>query len=110
MEIRKREILHYKTENGTDMFTEWFEGLRDGRGQAAILKRLDRVEEGLLGDHQPVGEGVWELRIDVGPGYRVYYGEQGRMIVVLLVGGNKRSQRKDIRKAQGYWMAFRRNQ
>lgn len=88
-------------------FQAWIDDLRDWRGRAQILKRLNRVEEGLYGDRRFVGSGVWELRIDFGPGYRVYYGEQGHEIVLLLMGGDKGTQQKDIRKAQEFWADYR---
>lgn len=110
MEPRKREVLRYHTPGGQIPFQEWLEDLRDISVQLVILKRLDRVEAGLLGDHRYINEGVWELRVDFGPGYRVYYGEQGLNIVLLLVGGDKSSQNKDIRNAIKYWAEFKRRQ
>lgn len=108
MEPRKREVFHYLSANETDVFQDWLDNLKDIRARAAILKRIDRVEEGLLGDHRYVGAGVGELRIDYGPGYRVYYGETGPNIVLLLIGGDKGSQKKDIRKAQAFWADYQR--
>ncbi len=108
MEPRKREVVHYLTVDGRDIFQEWLDGLKDIKGRAAILKRIDRVEEGLFGDRHFVGMGVWELRIDHGPGYRVYYGETGSNIVLLLLGGDKGSQKKDINKAQEFWAEYKR--
>lgn len=90
------------------MFNEWFQGLRDAVGRDAIDRRIDRVEEGNFGDHRYVGEGVWEIRIHVGPGYRVYYGEDGPKIVLLICGGDKATQTKDIRRAQELWAAYQR--
>lgn len=107
MEPRKREIAHYVSA-GHDLFGEWVTGLADLRGRAAIYKRLDRVEEGNFGDYRPVGGGVFELRIHYGPGYRIYYGEDGPRIVLLLCAGEKRTQDKNIRKAQELWMEYRR--
>jgi putative addiction module killer protein len=94
--------------DGKDIFGEWLGGLRDISARAAILKRIDRVEEGNFGDHRSVGGGVWEIRIHEGPGYRVYYGEDGPKIVLLLCGGDKKTQRKDIGKAQRLWADYRR--
>lgn len=107
MQPRKREVLHY-VDNGRDVFAEWIDSLKDITGRAAILKRIDRVEEGNFGDHRSVGEGVSEFRIHYGPGYRVYFGEDGTRIVLLLCGGDKATQRKDIRKAQQLWAEYRR--
>ena len=78
------------------------EGLRDIEGRAKIRIRLDRVRQGNLGDHKHVENGVWELRIDYGPGYRVYYGKDGNRLVLLLIGGDKRTQRRDIETAVTY--------
>lgn len=109
MQPRKREVLHYVAE-GKDVFGEWLDGLMDVSGRVAILKRIDRVEEGNFGDHRWVGGGVWEIRVDYGPGYRVYYGEDGPRIVLLLCGGDKGTQRRDIRKARELWAEYRRVQ
>ena len=105
MQPQKRKVLHYVVE-GKDSFGEWLKGLNDISGRAAILKRIDRVEEGNFGDHRSTGQGVWELRIHYGPGYRIYYGEDGPKIVILLCGGDKGTQKKDIRKAQRLWSGY----
>lgn len=110
MDLRSREVLHYLNLDGRDFFAEWLEELKDIKGRAAILKRIDRVEEGLFGDHRFVGAGVWELRINYGPGYRIYYGEAANSVVLLIMGGDKSSQRKDIQRAHDLWADFRRRQ
>lgn len=97
------EIRHYLTVGGADPFAVWFKALRDRQAQARVQVRLDRLERGLFGDVEPCGEGVWELRIDWGPGYRVYYGRAGSTAVLLLLGGDKRKQQADIKKAKEYW-------
>jgi len=84
----------------TSFFTKWLTKLKDVQGKVAILRRIDRVKEGNFGDHKPVGGEVSELRITVGAGYRVYYTKSGNDIVILLVGGDKSSQIKDIEKAK----------
>lgn len=88
MEIRKTEV-----------FARWVDELRDIRARARVLARIERLGAGNPGDVAPVGEGVSELRIDYGPGYRVYYKKRGRRLIVLLAGGDKSTQSKDIRAA-----------
>ena len=83
----------------TDVFQKWFTALRDRQAIARINTRLRNVSLGNFGDVKPVGEGVSELRIDYGPGYRVYFAQHGRKLVILLAGGDKRSQQRDIEKA-----------
>lgn len=108
MQPQKREVLHCVA-GGRNFFREWLLGLNDTAGLDAINKRLDRVEDGNFGDRRFVGAGVWELRIHYGPGYRVYYGEDGPAVVLLLCGGDKRTQWRDIRRAQDLWDAHRRS-
>jgi putative addiction module killer protein len=96
------EIRRYQTSQGT----EWFESLRDHQARARIQARLFRVEAGNFGDVEPLREGVWELRIDWGPGYRVYYAMAGKTLVLLLCGGDKRKQNADIARAVDYWKNF----
>lgn len=97
------EVRRYTTANGVDLIGRWLEGLRDRQAVARVLTRIDRLERGLFGDCKPCGGGVWELRVDWGPGYRVYYARAGATIVLLLCGGDKTTQRADILKAQGCW-------
>ena len=84
-----------KTEN----FAKWLDGLKDIRARARILVRIERLALGNPGDVKPVGEGISELRIDYGPGYRVYYKKQGQTAIILLAGGDKRTQSKNIKTA-----------
>jgi len=84
----------------TDIFSQWIDGLRDIRARARVLVRIKRLAMGNPGDVRPVGKGVSELRIDYGPGYRVYFTRQGSEIVILLAGGDKSTQNMDIKKAQ----------
>ena len=88
MEVRK-----------TEAYAKWLDGLRDIRARARILARVERLAAGHAGDAQPVGDGVSELRIHYGPGYRVYFKQKGRELLLLLAGGDKRSQAKDIKTA-----------
>lgn len=97
------EVRRYTTASGVDPIGRWLEGLRDRQAVARVLTRVDRLERGLFGDCKPCGGGVWELRVDWGPGYRVYYARSGATIILLLCGGDKTTQRADILKAQGYW-------
>jgi putative addiction module killer protein len=83
----------------TEVFSKWLDGLKEMRARARVLVRIERLAAGNPGDVKPVGEGVSELRIDYGPGYRVYFVRRGQELIILLAGGDKRSQRKDIRMA-----------
>ncbi len=83
----------------TDVFARWFRDLRDRRARARIQVRIDRLQLGLPGDVKPVGEGVSELRVDYGPGYRVYFTRREKQLILLLAGGDKRTQDRDIKKA-----------
>ena len=84
----------------TDVFRSWWTKLKDEGARGVIAARLDRLAYGLLGDVEPVGDGISELRIHLGPGYRVYFQKRGRTIIVLLCGGNKNTQAKDIKTAK----------
>ncbi len=83
----------------TEAYAQWIDGLRDIHARARVLVRIERLAQGNAGDVGPVGEGVSEMRIDYGPGYRVYYAKRGREVVVLLAGGDKRTQATDIKTA-----------
>jgi putative addiction module killer protein len=83
----------------TEIYMDWFESLRDRQAKARIDIRIRRLSMGNLGDAKPVGQGVSELRIDYGPGYRVYFIQQGEIFILLLAGGNKRTQQRDIKTA-----------
>jgi putative addiction module killer protein len=84
----------------TELFARWFAGLRDRRARRRIQTRIDRLEIGNLGDVKPVGEGVSEIRIDYGPGYRIYFVQRGKLLIVLLAGGDKGTQERDIAAAR----------
>ena len=83
----------------TEVFSKWLRDLRDHQARARIQVRIDRLHLGLTGDVRPVGEGISELRIDYGPGYRIYFVQRGRELVILLAGGDKRTQNRDIKTA-----------
>ncbi len=104
-----KDVEIYETPSGREPFTEWMESLRDGLGRSAILARIARARLGNLGDHKSVGLGVVELRVKVGPGYRVYLGLHGQELIILLCGGDKSSQSKDIAMAQEYWSEWRKS-
>jgi putative addiction module killer protein len=90
--------------------TEWLQAIRDKQAQAKLMVRLKRLEAGILGDCEPVGEGVQELREHQGTGHRVYFGRHGQSIVILLCGGSKKSQTTDIKTAKEYWADWKRRQ
>jgi len=102
------EVRHYMTSEGKDVYSEWHRRLRDIRAKIAIDRRVNRMELENFGDHKPCRDGVWELRIDVGPGYRVYYAISGSKIVLLLCGGDKRTQSADISRACEFWHDWQR--
>ena len=107
MDIAPVEILYYQTAADKRPFQEWLDRL-DAALQQIVAVRLARIRRGLFGDAEPVGEGVFELKIDVGPGYRIYYGRAGKVVVILLHAGEKKRQSADIQRAQAYWQDFSR--
>ena len=96
------ELWHYVLSDGRDPVQAWLDRMRDARAYAAVLRRIDRMAAGNFGDHAFCRDGVSELRIDLGPGYRVYDAVQDRMTVLVLCGGDKRTQQADIARAVGY--------
>lgn len=96
----KEYITLVYTLKETDEYSKWLRKIRDYNARAAILKRMVRIGNGNLGDYKSVGSSVFEFRIDYGPGYRVYFSMNGREIILLLIGGDKSTQRADIRMAQ----------
>jgi putative addiction module killer protein len=101
-------VDHYCTPTGRDVIGEWLDRLVDRRAEARILARINRLRAGTFGDCKPCREGVWELRIDWGAGYRVYYARVGRAVILLLCGGAKQTQDSDIEQAIGYLKDFKR--
>jgi putative addiction module killer protein len=101
------EVREYQTAEGKTPLTEWLASLGDGATRARITARLDRLKAGLLGDWKNVGGGVCESRIDHGPGYRVYYAQEGNTLILLFCGGDKSTQGKDIETAHAYWKDYK---
>ncbi|HAL37236.1 MAG TPA: addiction module killer protein [Polaromonas sp.] len=104
------ELFRYQREDGLEPLTEWLSALRDKVAQARIRVRLRQVQAGNFGDVEPVGDGVSELRIHVGAGYRVYCARHGRTVVILLCSGDKGSQSADIKRAKEFWLEWKRRQ
>ncbi len=102
------KIIIYSTSTGSEPYCSWEDKL-DTKTKAVVKNRLDRIKLGNFGDAKIIkgGDNIWELRIDYGPGYRIYFGKQGISIVILLVGGEKKSQSRDITKAIRYWSDYR---
>jgi putative addiction module killer protein len=101
-------VWRYRANNSKVPVNDWLWGLRDAAARVAIDRRILRMELGNFGDHKYCRDGVWELRVDVGPGYRVYYAIAGSQIVLLLCGGDKRTQSADITRATQYWDEWQR--
>lgn len=100
------ELERYLTDEGVDVLQEWLTNLRDKQARWTILRRLDRIKGDNLGQVRTLRKGVWELKIDFGPGYRVYYAHAGQTIILLLYGGDNGSQDADINRAVGYWEKY----
>ena len=105
--MRIIEVREYQTIDERSPFGEWLTKLRDRQARTRIVARLDRLQAGLRGDWKAVGHGVFELRVDRGPGYRVYCGQDGETLVLLLCGGDKRTQRQDIEAAHECWQDYK---
>jgi putative addiction module killer protein len=108
MQASAIEVLEYLTEDGRNPFRDWLEALKDTEARARIRVRINRIRQGNFGDSKSVGSGVNELRIPHGPGYRVYFGRQGGQVVILLCGGDKRTQARDIEMAHVAWADYMR--
>ena len=108
MNDSKIQLFEYITEDGDNPFHKWLKSLNDRVARARIRVRLNRLRLGNFGDCKSVGKGVNEIRVDYGPGYRVYFGKSKTTIVILLCGGFKKSQSKDIQLAHAYWADFKR--
>jgi putative addiction module killer protein len=97
------EVLHYVSRAGIDLLAEWLAKLPDDHARAKIAGRMERLAKGNFGDRKSLGRGLFELRIDWGPGYRIYYAMIGQVCIILLCGGDKRKQTSDIRRAREYF-------
>jgi putative addiction module killer protein len=104
---KERLAVYYETADGRTPFLEWYDSLREKKTKQRIDARLTYVESGNLGVHRTVGEGVTELILDFGPGYRIYFGQKGNELILLLCGGDKSTQQKDIITAYKYWADYR---
>jgi len=107
--VNQKQLIIYQDEQGNEPFTDWHNNLRDTQGRRRILTRLRRLEQGNYGDCEPVGEGVSELRMFFGSGYRVCFGEGAEHIIVIICGGDKSTQKKDIKFAKLYWKEYQKN-
>lgn len=103
---KENQLKIYVTKNGKKPFVNWLESLKNKVDRYRIKERLDRVALGNLGDYKPVGESIYELRLKFGSGYRIYFGRDGEKVILLLSGGDKSTQRKDIKKASDYWQDY----
>jgi putative addiction module killer protein len=107
MSGKKKTLIIFKDKSGKEPFTRWLESIKDRKTRTRIYARLDRLEVGNPGDNRSIENGVFELRLQFGPGYRIYYGEDGKVLVILLTGGDKKTQSKDIKKALFYWKSYK---
>ena len=107
MESRPRKVINYRRPDGVEPVDEWFRHLKDPIAKNAVDKRMRRIRLGTLGHTDNAGEGVQGFKIDVGPGYRVYFGQDGPVVVILLCGGEKHTQDKDITLAKEYWRDYK---
>jgi putative addiction module killer protein len=107
MEARPHTVINYRTADGREPVAEWFHNLRDPVAKTAIDRRIKMVRLGSLGHTDNIGEGVQGLKVDVGPGYRVYFGQDGPTFVILLCGGDKHTQDRDGRLARQYWKDYK---
>jgi len=109
-QTRPRNIIIFEDANGKEPFTKWLKSLRNTKARARIMQRLRMVERGNMGDVKSLGGNLFELRFFFGAGYRVYFGKHQRDSVVLLLGGDKSGQVRDIDKAQSYWAEYLENE
>ena len=103
---QKRKAVEYTAGSGKKPFSDWLLKLKDRKGRAIILRRINQAEEGNLGTYRDLHDGLFELKVNYGPGYRVYFGLDGNVLLVLLCGGDKGSQVRDIDLARKYWSDY----
>lgn len=101
------EVKHVLSANGVDIYQAWLNTVQDKRSKARITTRVDRASLGHFGVTEPVGDGVYEMKLDFGPGFRIYYATQDRKIVFLLGGGSKDKQQNDIDQAKALWKSYK---
>lgn len=107
MDTQKRTIIIYKTSEKKEPFTDWLRSIKDKNIKNRILARIDRLQLGNLGDYKSISDGIFELRLHFGPGYRIYCGESEKVIIILLCAGDKSSQETDIEKAKEYFNKYK---
>ena len=107
MEVIPRHVRNYVTPDGREPYEEWVNSYRNRKTRAIIRERINRLHLGNFGDYKRLTADLYELRIHYGPGYRVYFGMVDRVIVILLCGGSKKTQRRDIERAKKYWEELR---
>jgi putative addiction module killer protein len=110
MEAAEREVRIYRLPDGRTPFLKWLNDLRDRQARQRIQVRIARLRLGNFGQTRSLGEGVHELKVDYGPGYRIYFGRDGEALVILLSGGDKTTQNEDIKEAKQYWARYRQEQ
>ncbi|MDP2951397.1 MAG: type II toxin-antitoxin system RelE/ParE family toxin [bacterium] len=108
-EVKQKTIRYYVLPSKISPFKEWFYSLKDSKIKSIVLTRINRVVLGNLGDCRSLGETIYELKIHYGPGLRLYFGIVENIIIILLLGGTKKSQKQDIAKAKEYWQDFKNN-
>lgn len=106
-EVIPQDVMLYETPDGRMPFQEWFDGMCDDHLSRTVMRRINRLSVGNFGDHRSLGEGLFELRIHDGPGLWIYYGRVGNRVVIMLSGGDKSRQLKDIHRAHMYWREYK---
>ena len=110
VKIKERLVEYFYTPSGKAPAKEWLNSIKDKLTQAILYKRIRQASLGNFGDHKSAGAGIFELRIDYGPGFRIYYGIHNDEVILLLMGGSKRTQVNDIEKAKTYWTLWKDDQ